>query len=336
MQARAKAKPLSNMAMLNLLGRMGMRPCHRPRLPIDVPGLDGGIAEYPGDLAEMASRTPSRTRRSRPYRRGDMLERRRKLMRTGRGTARARSAGPGSTFAAPRQRARAPGQRRFQRAGAAPRGQLSSTARSWASTWRFVSGGIARADRDQPHAARRVDHAHVGRGHARRRAASQGGQQEQGGRASFRPPQHALARGLGVRKHRRSSESLHRVARASGGRGRVDAGLRSRGVAGQHVGAHLVALGPGLGGLGAAAQPHQRAVRPASYSSNTRAVAGLQRVGCEDAFAELGHLLAVLQDDGVLAHEVDARDVAVEVDANARPVERAATCSMCVDLPVPW
>ena len=47
---------------------------------------------------------------------------------------------------------------------------------------------------------------------------------------------------------------------------------------------------------------------------------GLQRVG-QDALAELGDLLAVLQHDRVLADEIDAADVAVEVDADAGPVE---------------
>ena len=46
----------------------------------------------------------------------------------------------------------------------------------------------------------------------------------------------------------------------------------------------------------------------------------LQRPG-QQALAELGHLLAVLQHDGVLADQVDAADVAVQVDADARPVE---------------
>ena len=46
----------------------------------------------------------------------------------------------------------------------------------------------------------------------------------------------------------------------------------------------------------------------------------LQRPG-QDAVAEFGHLLAVLDDDGVLADQVDAADVAVEVDAHAGPVE---------------
>ena len=46
----------------------------------------------------------------------------------------------------------------------------------------------------------------------------------------------------------------------------------------------------------------------------------LQRPG-QHAVAELGHLLAVLQHDRVLADEVDAGDVAVEVDAHAGPVE---------------
>ena len=46
----------------------------------------------------------------------------------------------------------------------------------------------------------------------------------------------------------------------------------------------------------------------------------LERPG-QDAFAELGDLLAFLQDDGVLADQIDAADVAVEVDADAGPVE---------------
>jgi hypothetical protein len=41
----------------------------------------------------------------------------------------------------------------------------------------------------------------------------------------------------------------------------------------------------------------------------------------KNAFAELGDLLAVLQDDGVLADQVDTRDVAVEVDPHQRPVQ---------------
>ena len=60
--------------------------------------------------------------------------------------------------------------------------------------------------------------------------------------------------------------------------------------------------------------------RPASYSSKHERGVGLQRVG-QDALAELGHLLAVLQHDRVLADEIDAADVAVEVDADAGPVQ---------------
>src|SRR5262249_56053409 len=41
----------------------------------------------------------------------------------------------------------------------------------------------------------------------------------------------------------------------------------------------------------------------------------------QDAVAELGHLLAVLDDDRILADQVDTADVAVEVDAHAGPVE---------------
>ena len=41
----------------------------------------------------------------------------------------------------------------------------------------------------------------------------------------------------------------------------------------------------------------------------------------QDPLAVLGHLLAVAQHDGVLAQQIDAADVTVEVDAKARPVE---------------
>ena len=41
----------------------------------------------------------------------------------------------------------------------------------------------------------------------------------------------------------------------------------------------------------------------------------------QETFAEFGHLLAVLQDDRILADQVDTADVAVEVDADAGPVE---------------
>ena len=46
----------------------------------------------------------------------------------------------------------------------------------------------------------------------------------------------------------------------------------------------------------------------------------LQRPG-QDALAVLGDLLAVLEDDRVLADQVDAADVAVEVDPDAGPVQ---------------
>ena len=46
----------------------------------------------------------------------------------------------------------------------------------------------------------------------------------------------------------------------------------------------------------------------------------LQRPG-QQAFAELGHLRAVAQHDGILADQIDAADVTVEVDADARPVQ---------------
>ena len=46
----------------------------------------------------------------------------------------------------------------------------------------------------------------------------------------------------------------------------------------------------------------------------------LQRPG-QQALAELGHLLVVAQHDRVLADEIDAADMAVEIDADAGPVE---------------
>ena len=41
----------------------------------------------------------------------------------------------------------------------------------------------------------------------------------------------------------------------------------------------------------------------------------------QNAFAEFGDLLAILQHDGILADQIDAADVAVEIDADAGPVE---------------
>ena len=41
----------------------------------------------------------------------------------------------------------------------------------------------------------------------------------------------------------------------------------------------------------------------------------------KDALAEFGHLLAVTKDDGVLADEVDAADMAVEIDPDTGPVQ---------------
>ena len=46
----------------------------------------------------------------------------------------------------------------------------------------------------------------------------------------------------------------------------------------------------------------------------------LQRPG-QDAVAEFRDLFAVLDDDGVLADQVDTADMAVQVDADARPVQ---------------
>src|SRR5690606_40694480 len=46
----------------------------------------------------------------------------------------------------------------------------------------------------------------------------------------------------------------------------------------------------------------------------------------QDAVAEFRDLLAFLEDDGVLADEIDTADMAVEVDAHAGPVE--ARCDL--------
>ena len=66
---------------------------------------------------------------------------------------------------------------------------------------------------------------------------------------------------------------------------------------------------------------HEHHVRTAGvvFVEHQRGV-GLQGPG-QDALAELGDLLAVPDHDGVLADQVDAADVAVQVDADARPVE---------------
>ena len=66
---------------------------------------------------------------------------------------------------------------------------------------------------------------------------------------------------------------------------------------------------------------HEHHVRPPGIVFVEDEGAGmLQRPG-QDAFSEFRDLLAVLQDDGILPDEVDAADVAIEVDAEARPVQ---------------
>src|SRR3712207_9091137 len=56
---------------------------------------------------------------------------------------------------------------------------------------------------------------------------------------------------------------------------------------------------------------------------NDTATTEIYTLSLHDALpiSELGDLLAVLQDDGVLADEVDAADVAVQVHADQRPVQ---------------
>ena len=49
--------------------------------------------------------------------------------------------------------------------------------------------------------------------------------------------------------------------------------------------------------------------------------AGVLQSPGQHSFAEFGDLLAVLQDDGVLADQIDAADMAIQIDANARPIK---------------
>jgi len=66
---------------------------------------------------------------------------------------------------------------------------------------------------------------------------------------------------------------------------------------------------------------HEHHVGPAGVILvETKRGVGLQRVR-QDALAELGDLHAVADDDGVLADQVDAAHMAVEIDADAGPVQ---------------
>ena len=66
---------------------------------------------------------------------------------------------------------------------------------------------------------------------------------------------------------------------------------------------------------------HEHDVRPAGVVFvEHQSGRPLDRPG-QDPFAELRDLLAVAQHDGILADEVDPADVAIQVDADARPVE---------------
>ena len=66
---------------------------------------------------------------------------------------------------------------------------------------------------------------------------------------------------------------------------------------------------------------HEHHVRPTSviFVEDQRDRA-LQRPW-QHAFAEFGHLATILQDYGVLAHEVDTADVAVQIDPHQWPVQ---------------
>ena len=66
---------------------------------------------------------------------------------------------------------------------------------------------------------------------------------------------------------------------------------------------------------------HEHHVRPAGVVFVEGERHRMLQAPRQQAFAELGDLLAVLQHDRVLADQIDAADVAVEIDADAGPVE---------------
>jgi integrase len=75
-----KGKPLSNMAMLNLLDRMGYGEFTVHGFRSTFRDWVAECTEYPGELAEMALAHAVESKVEGAYRRGDMLERRRKMM----------------------------------------------------------------------------------------------------------------------------------------------------------------------------------------------------------------------------------------------------------------
>jgi hypothetical protein len=98
-----------------------------------------------------------------------------------------------------------------------------------------------------------------------------------------------------------------------GGREQAERGMRSDHPA-------LIEQGQTAGGLQHALD-HEHHVRSAGVVL-VEAQRDIVLVGPrQDAVAELGDLLALANHDRVLADQVDAADVAVEIDAHARPVE---------------
>lgn len=75
-----KGKPLSNMAMLNMLDRMGYRDITVHGFRSTFRDWVAECTEYPDSLAEMALAHAVENKVEGAYRRGDMLERRRKMM----------------------------------------------------------------------------------------------------------------------------------------------------------------------------------------------------------------------------------------------------------------
>ena len=56
----------------------------------------------------------------------------------------------------------------------------------------------------------------------------------------------------------------------------------------------------------------------------------------QNAFVEFSNLFAVFQFDRVFTDQINPADMAIKIDPHAGQFKRAATCSMWVDLPVPW
>ena len=76
-----KGKGLSNMAMLEVAARHGRQRLYRAWLPLELPRLVRRADQYPRELAEAALAHVLKDKTEASYQRGDLFEKRRKLMR---------------------------------------------------------------------------------------------------------------------------------------------------------------------------------------------------------------------------------------------------------------